>query len=67
MFSHDKISIKSLVFIKGEFLQSENKITLQNYIHDNTYFNVLIQNIRFKMKNKESTEKRKASFSKEMI
>ena len=59
---HNIIFINSLVsFYK------ENKTTEHLLNNDNTYDKVFIQNIHFKTKNTESTERRKTSFLKEKV
>ena len=66
---HDRIYINSLVFLRWVFIKQE-----QNYVasstsldNDNTYFDVSIQNIWFKVKNTENTERRKGSFTKKTV
>ena len=65
MFLHNRLFINNLVFIKWVY----QKLLEQNYIatstflsNDNTYFNVLIQNIWFKAKITESTERQQTFF-----
>ena len=68
-FIHDRILINSLVFIKWAFIQWEQNYVATSTIlnNDTTYLNVLIQNIWFKTKNTESTERRNTSSPKEIL